>query len=559
MKTEGRKLARGLLLGCAAAILTSSCGGGGGGGGGDGGSSSPPGTISFSANAISFKAVGPWAAAPAAQPISATVTGITTGTVYYKIVANNAVQNSSNGLFTVTDVTISGDSGSTSVIPAIPSSIGIGTFKGTITVTACLNDSTCQTGQLAGSPKTISVEYDIGSGVDGNTATPGVVPANAAGTVILRGSGFTGATRVSFGSVPASSITVVSDSEIDASYPSLPAGSYPVTIDSGGISFTASLDAVSSPAFTATTVLYPSGVGGDSIGQIGTEYDARRAALFILFRGETYTNPMLVRYAFDGSQWDAPTEFSMPGLVAFHLTSDGTRLLALVAPDSTHTSIVELDPVTLAQNEVTTVANPSEADHPCSFALADDGNAFVSLSYSPGFAFGTSSRTFTPLSAGPGCESLVASGNGAFVAMYHSTYNASTGLMTQGGAQTSSATTADFAGDRFLDYGAVYSGTGQVLGYVDQGLAEGGVVNPAGTRAYSLTQDQTDDLTLSTYDLTAAPAPAGSQYAKYPVLGTPITLTNSITEGLYLGSITPDGATIFLAGPLELIVQPVSP
>lgn len=60
---------------------------------------------------MSFKAVGPWAAAPAAQPISPTVTGITTGTVYYKIVANNAVQNSSNGLFTVTDVTISGDTG----------------------------------------------------------------------------------------------------------------------------------------------------------------------------------------------------------------------------------------------------------------------------------------------------------------------------------------------------------------------------------------------------------------------------------------------------------------
>jgi hypothetical protein len=552
MKTESRKLARGLLLGCAAAILTSSCGGGGGGG-------APPGTISFSVNAMSFKAVGPWAAAPAAQPITATVTGITTGTVYYKVVANNAVQNGSNGFFTVTDVTIAGDSGTASVIPAIPSSIGAGTFKGTITVTACLNDSSCQTGQLAGSPQTIPVEYDIGSGVDGDTVTPSVVTAGTGGNVILRGRGFTRATSVSFGSVPASSITVVSDSEIDASYPPLPAGAYPVTIDSGRISYSASLDAVSSPAFTATTITYPSGIGGDSVGQIGTEYDARRTALFILFRAETYTNPTLVRYAFDGSQWGSPTEIAMAGLVAVHLSSDGTRLLALVAPDSTHTSMVELDPVTLAQTNVTTVSNPREADHPCGFALANDGNAFVSLSYSPGFAFGTSSRTFTPLSAGPGCESLVASGNGAVLAMYNSTYDASTGLITQGGAQTSSATTADFAGDKFLDYGAVYSGTGRVLGYVDQGLADGDVINPAGTRAYSLTQDSNDDLTLSTFDLTATPAPAGSQYAKYPVLGTPITLASSITEGLYLGSITPDGATIFLAGPLELLVQPVPP
>lgn len=553
MKTDGRKLARGLLFGCAAAILTGSCGGGGAGGG------APPGTISFSVNAMSFKAAGPWAAAPAAQPITATVTGITTGTVYYKVLANNAVQNGSNGLFTVTDVTIAGDSGTANVVPAIPSSIGPGTFKGTITVSACLNDSSCRTGQLAGSPQTIPVEYDIGSGVDGDTVTPGVVAADTAGTVILRGSGFTGAMSISFGSVPASSITVVSDSEIDASYPPLPAGTYPVTIDSGSISYTASLDAVSSPAFTATTITYPSGIGGDSVGQIGTEYDARRTALFILFRAETYTNPTLVRYAFDGSQWGSPTEISMAGLMAVHLSSDGTRLLALVAPDSAHTSIVELDPVTLAQTNVTTVSNPRQADHPCGFALANDGNAFVSLSYSPGFAFGTSSRTFTPLSAGPGCEPLLASGNGAVVAMYNSTYDASTGVITQGGAETSSAATADFTGDKFLDYGAVYSGTGQVLGYVDQGLAEGDIINPAGTRAYSLTQDANDDLTLSTFDLTAAPTPAGSQFAKYPVLGTPITLASSITEGLYLGSITPDGATIFLAGPLELIVQPVSP
>lgn len=119
--------------------------------------------------------------------------------------------------------------------------------------------------QLAGSPVTIPVSYSIGSGVDGDTVTPRVVAAGAAGTVILRGSGFTGATDVSFGSEAATSITVVSDSEIDASYPVLPAGTYPVTINSGSISDTASLVAASSPAFTATSITYPAGVGGQTM------------------------------------------------------------------------------------------------------------------------------------------------------------------------------------------------------------------------------------------------------------------------------------------------------
>jgi hypothetical protein len=75
MKTSTRKLTCGFLLSCAVALLASSCGGGGGGGGG-----APPMTLTLSTNTVTFKAAGPYAAAPSAQSITGTVSGVTTGT-----------------------------------------------------------------------------------------------------------------------------------------------------------------------------------------------------------------------------------------------------------------------------------------------------------------------------------------------------------------------------------------------------------------------------------------------------------------------------------------------
>lgn len=100
MKRTRRKLMRGFLLACAVTVL-SSCGGGGGGGG-----SPPPPPMSFalSTSAVTFKAAGPYAASPATQSVTGTVTGVTSGTVYFKIVANNAIANSANGLFTVANL-----------------------------------------------------------------------------------------------------------------------------------------------------------------------------------------------------------------------------------------------------------------------------------------------------------------------------------------------------------------------------------------------------------------------------------------------------------------------
>lgn len=541
MKTASRKLARGLVAGFFASLL-SSCGGGGG----SAGSYTPPppppaGTLSISADTISFKANGPYAQAPANQTITGTVTGLTTsGTLYITVTADNP-----NGFFTVSNVVITGNAGQLNVIPALPSSLEAGSFAGSITVNACLNDPTCHTGQLSGSPQTIPVKYDIASGVDGNTVTPHVVTANTAGTVILRGSGFTGATSVSFGSQTAASMTVVSDTEIDASYAMLPAGTYPVTVDSGGIGFNASLVAVPPSAFTATALPYPAGTALRNALQIA--YDAQRMALFVLVQGD-YQNTLL-RYAFDGTAWGSPTQLTMTNLLEVQLSPDGTHLLALTE-DGLQANMLELDPVTMVQTNVTS----TPATNTCGFALANDGNAIVGLAPGPGVVFGTFSRVMTPMSTGS-CPT-VASGDGSIVALNGGIYFASTETVDISGLQLGGS--ADFAGDKFLNEGTLEDQTGRILGSVSSPFD---VINSAGTRGYGYTANPVSCApTLSAYDLTATPS--GSPNPQFPVLGTPIALPSSClnsTNSGYLLAITPDGATVFVARPDGVVVQPVPP
>lgn len=572
MKTASRTLALGLALSCAAALV-SACGGGGGGS--SGASSQPPppppppppaGTLTLYVNVnpiskISWQAGGPFAATPLSLMIMGIVTGMTSsGTLYITVVADNP-----RNFFTVSNVTITGNTGQLNVMAAAPSSIPPGNYQGSITVTACLNDPSCKTGQLAGSPRVIPVSYDIGTGVDGDTVTPRVVAANTAGSVVLRGTGLAGATSVSFGSVAATSITVVNDTEIDASYPALPAGTYAVSINAGGISDTASLIAVSSPAFTQQLIPFPLGIGGQNPSEL--EYDAQRNALFVLFQSSTgllTIQSTLLRYGFDGSSWGSPTEISMANLEAVHLSPDGTHLLGLVAGGPGIVTMIELDPVTLAQTNTTTASDNRAGDTPCGFALANDGNAIVSFksgSGDEGIAFGTFSRTFTPMSDGGGCTP-VASGNGTVLELGGSSnheFLASSETVVDSGAQIGTAMfSGDFAGDKFLG-DEVETQDGQILGWV---VANDAIINAAGTRAYGYTANATTCTpTLSTFDLTATPTAV--QYdphsPQFPVLGTPITLPSGgcVNAVAYLLALTPDETTVFVARTDGVLVQPL--
>ena len=168
----------------------SACGGGGGppasggagtGGNGTGGTTPTGPSIRYSTTSFHFQADKPYSTPPASVPILATVTGVTSGTLYITVVENNP------DVVTVQNITVtSTTSGQATVVPGSPAFLMAGNHQGTFVVRACLNDPTCSTGQLNGSPQTFTVQYDIGSNIDADTVTPRVVPANAAGSITLR-------------------------------------------------------------------------------------------------------------------------------------------------------------------------------------------------------------------------------------------------------------------------------------------------------------------------------------------------------------------------------------
>lgn len=126
------------------------CGGGGGGEGGGGGSSPQP-LFTIEATSASFNAAfdGP---TPSAQRISGSIVNATS-TVFLFVTHTN------NGLANATVQLTGATTGELMLFARPPSAVGPGTHADTVTVRACL-DSACNT-QISGSPKTISVTYNV--------------------------------------------------------------------------------------------------------------------------------------------------------------------------------------------------------------------------------------------------------------------------------------------------------------------------------------------------------------------------------------------------------------
>jgi hypothetical protein len=154
-----------------AAIALTGCGGGGGGGGG--GSSAPPpppppstfGTFSLDTTSLTFTSNLVSTPTPI-QVINATATGVTAPTLFIRVdIAGPAVANVTNIIVT------SQTTGRADVVPQVASQLGIGRHTSTLTVYACVSSPTCATQQLAGSPVTVNVTYDV----RGVAATPASV------------------------------------------------------------------------------------------------------------------------------------------------------------------------------------------------------------------------------------------------------------------------------------------------------------------------------------------------------------------------------------------------
>jgi len=142
-------LARLLVLSVSITIL-SACGGGGG-------DSAPSASFSVTPTTLTFSAASASSGPPASQVVTGTVTGTVEGTLFINIALGASVVSlPSYG------VLINGsNSGEAEIIPAVPATLGPGSFTDTITIRACTTDTSCTTGQLGGSPRTVAVIYNI--------------------------------------------------------------------------------------------------------------------------------------------------------------------------------------------------------------------------------------------------------------------------------------------------------------------------------------------------------------------------------------------------------------
>lgn len=571
----GHRLRAFLFLALAALGLTA-CGGGGGGSPPPPPPPPPPPSVAFSTTSVTFSAASPWAAQPANQFITGTVSGAISGNLFIIIQVNNPELVS---VPVQTVIITSPTTGQGTIIPVLPSSLGSGTHTGTLTVRVCLNDPTCATGNLAGSPRTINLTYSIPTTVERDTVTPYVVDSNFAGQqIILRGSGFTATSTASLGG-NAATVQFVSGTELRVTPPAavlnVP-GTYSIQVTGG--TFGGSLAVVSPAVFPADFLPHPASPWATK----SLEYDAVRRALFVT--GGSAGGTELKRYNFDtmANDWAAPAQAPGPlpaGLRQLRMSHDGSALLALAATDNPvlATAIYEYAPTSFA-----VMANTSLQQDPAnspifaeSFALSNDGSLILQTRLAGSgttypVRFDTQDRVFTHLIIERDQQlGSVAPGNGSFVLLDNGTppmirYNSSTASITRGlggrvllpvfsGQQPS----ADLTGARFQSAHAIVDSSFLLLGYTsDAGVAAAAVINRAGTRAHVF--EPAGNGQIRTYDLTVAATGSPLRYAE--LAGSPTALpvgNHPGTAAEYRMTITPDGGTVFISGSAGITVQPV--
>lgn len=570
---------------------------------GGGGSAPPPQptpTISFPSTTFTFTAASPTAAIPADQTVTATVANVTAGTLYIVIAPGDA------NIATVSNFQVTGSSsGQATLSVGYPAALGMGTHTTTFTVTACLNDSTCKTGVLAGSPATITVNYDIGSPVQTDTLMPAVVTSNTPGKVILRGSGFTAVTGILFGTTAGSAVTVVNDSEIDATYPALSAGSLTVTLQTGSANtaFGAGLTVVDPPTFTAATLTVPA-VTGTQFSVASLAYDAVNGALLVgmttldtaLPPNFTPANNVILRYPCAAGTWSTPTVTPWPNLRKTALSPDSKTLLA-----ATDGAIDSLNSVTLVS--AGSSAKPAvTGEYIAGLAYTNDGNVVVTTGYANGtgstalYLYSLHDGSYSlPLLSGTGPSAsnsfyyadVAASGDGSVAVIPQESSNTPVErYLASTGQWVASATLFDYAtpGDDWPASGvaidehadlvllqnsteavgppnvlALNATTLQQIGIVASG-SEALLISPDGSRAYVLSITQTTPATCSvrSFDLTMLPsAPTGSYNeittGGYPVARPCLSDINSPS----VGALSIDGKTLFVAGGTAISVIPL--
>ncbi len=150
-----------------------------------------------------------------------------------------------------------------------------------ITVTAPPGSGTVQVTVTTPGGTSNGVSYTYTAAPVLTSISPSQGSVNGANTVTLTGSGFTGATAVTFGFQPAVSFTVVSSTQITAVVPPGSAGAVPVTVTTpGGTSNSVTYIYLAIPALTSVVPNQGSTTGGTMVTLTGSGFLGATAVLF---------------------------------------------------------------------------------------------------------------------------------------------------------------------------------------------------------------------------------------------------------------------------------------
>lgn len=516
------------------------------GGGGDDDQSAH---TELSTHSITFSADAPDAATPAAQTVTATVG---------PDIAHLSVLHAGSGVVRVTS-SLTGRTAQISIEPEAPSSIGAGAFTSTVAVTGYVcADAACST-LAARNTETVTVKYQVSPIV--RYVSPYVATAGKSAAAVIRGKGFLGfATQgVKFGTVAATSSTVVSDTEIRATYPALPAGTYAVQLDIpshvGPINSTAELVVLEPIAYAAGVLAYPT--AAPAIRSL--LHDAERTSLLVATNSNSGT---ILRYSYAGGAWGAPESVPLSELQDLALSIDGTQLLAISKAALTPMDAATLAPGTAVAAPATLPANSFLKN----LAVGNDNAALITS--------GIAGSTPTPLYRfAVGATALIeqttkldnatpgASGDGSIVMLIQGdpsvtanpsvvAYTAADNVLGASGIslkQTTIAPVLDRAATRIALNGVnVYDSSFTLLGKLP-GTTLAVVFSPDGKRAYTYDSSAAALLTFDT-----SKSVAGKAFAK---LGSAVPLVGAPGAGLKM-AISPDGGTLFFAGSTQLVIQP---
>ncbi|MDD5058140.1 MAG: IPT/TIG domain-containing protein [Sideroxydans sp.] len=448
-------------------------------------------------------------------------------------------------------------------VSAMPSNVSVnvtgmlaGTYKANITFTS------------GGSSISVPVSYVVKA--EGVTfVSPYVGTTSVAGDVIIRGFGFSTLSNLNvlFGAAAATSVSVISDTEIRASYPALAAGNYSVIVKNATqtLPTRAQLTVVDAPSLSYAAITRPSGATSGLLSS-NLIYDAERRAIILCDINGASTD-RLERYRFNGSSWvmDSVIDFGYPHIytTTIALSPDGTELLKSEWGGINHVDLASW--TTTGMGSASSLSIGAQLGG--RIAVTNDGGV-VGPTYTPNvfYWYDILDRNFiilaTPSSSWTALNRFVsASGDGSRLILpntvsssnalyYYDSGNqniTSTSVMTTYSNmvsvnRTGSRSIVLVASGQYAVYDSAFNNIGALP------TLDAAVISASGNTAYTYVSSNN---AIHKYDLNI---PNGS--GGFTEIGSGTVLADSPGTGIAM-TISPDGGTLFLAGSLRVLIVPV--